>query len=239
MNLILQAIEALICFNFYESINNTDRKLINAVTIQIGYLIMAGINILFNYNVIINTAVLLIFQLLFARILYKMKAVFSLLYSLLFTVGVTITEISVINVLAVMFDTHSKAFISNPYSYIVLIVASKSLLFVLLRVVVAVVRKTDYKEAIKWHLLIYPASLLLVLTVFVIISYEVNLDDSFKILIAVSSLVLIVSVVFTSIYQQKTSEKEAELIELRTIQSERQINNTKALSQPLFNGRRQ
>lgn len=90
----------------------------------------------------------------------------------------------------------------------------------------AVVRKTDYKEAIKWHLLIYPASLLLVLTVFVIISYEVNLDDSFKILIAVSSLVLIVSVVFTSIYQQKTSEKEAELIELRTIQSERQINNT-------------
>ena len=144
MNLILQAIEALICFNFYESINNTDRKLINAVTIQIGYLIMAGINI----------AVLLIFQLLFARILYKMKAVFSLLYSLLFTVGVTITEISVINVLAVMFDTHSKAFISNPYSYIVLIVASKSLLFVLLRVVVAVVRKTDYKEAIKWHLLI-------------------------------------------------------------------------------------
>ena len=76
MNLILQAIEALICFNFYESINNTDRKLINAVTIQIGYLIMAGINILFNYNVIINTAVLLIFQLLFARILYKMKAVF-------------------------------------------------------------------------------------------------------------------------------------------------------------------
>lgn len=226
MNLILQAIEALICFNFYESINNTDRKLINAVTIQIGYLIMAGINILFNYNVIINTAVLLIFQLLFARILYKMKAVFSLLYSLLFTVGVTITEISVINVLAVMFDTHSKAFISNPYSYIVLIVASKSLLFVLLRVVVAVVRKTDYKEAIKWHLLIYPASLLLVLTVFVIISYEVNLDDSFKILIAVSSLVLIVSVVFTSIYQQKTSEKEAELIELRTIQSERQINNT-------------
>lgn len=226
MNLILQAIEALICFNFYESINNTDRKLINAVTIQVGYLIMAGINILFNYNVIINTAVLLIFQLLFARILYKMKAVFSLLYSLLFTVGVTITEISVINVLAVMFDTDSKAFISNPYSYIVLIVASKSLLFVLLRVVVAVVRKTDYKEAIKWHLLIYPASLLLVLTVFVIISYEVNLDDSFKILIAVSSLVLIVSVVFTSIYQQKTSEKEAELIELRTIQSERQINNT-------------
>lgn len=224
MNLILQAIEALICFNFYESINNTDKKLINAVTIQVGYLIMAGINILFNYNVIINTAMLLIFQLLFARILYKMKAVFSLLYSLLFTVGVTITEISVINVLAVMFDTHSKAFISNPYSYIVLIVASKSLLFVLLRVVVAVVRKTDYKEAIKWHLLIYPASLLLVLTVFVIISYEVNLDDSFKILIAVSSLVLIVSVVFTSIYQQKTSEKEAELIELRTIQSERQIN---------------
>lgn len=211
MNLILQAIEALICFNFYESINNTDRKLINAVTIQVGYLIMAGINILFNYNVIINTAVLLIFQLLFARILYKMKAVFSLLYSLLFTVGVTITEISVINVLAVMFDTHSKAFISNPYSYIVLIVASKSLLFVLLRVVVAVVRKTDYKEAIKWHLLIYPASLLLVLTVFVIISYEVNLDDSFKILIAVSSLVLIISVVFTSIYQQKTSEKEAAL----------------------------
>ncbi len=226
LNLILQVIEALICFNFYESINNTDRKLINAVTIQVGYLIMTGINILFNYNVIINTAVLLIFQLLFARLLYKLKAVFSLLYSLLFTVGVTITEISVINLLAVVFGTESKAFITNPYSYIVLIVTSKSLLFVLLRIVVAIVRKTDYKEAIKWHLLVYPASLLLILTVFVIISYEVDLNDNIRILIAVSSLVLIVSVVFTSIYQQKTSEKEAELIELRTIQSEKQINNT-------------
>lgn len=219
-------VEALICFNFYESINNTDRKLVNALSIQAGYLAMTGINIIFNYNVIVNTVILLIFQIMFAGFLYKFRPIFSFLYALLFTAGVTITEISVINLLAVIFNTDSKSFITNPYSYIVLIVTSKSLLFALLRVVVAIIRKTGYKETIKWHLLIYPASLLLILTDFVVLSYRIDFEDDLRVLIAVSSLVLVISVIFTSIYQQRTSEKEAELIELRTMQSEQQINAT-------------
>lgn len=187
---------------------------------------MTTINILFDYNVVINTLILILFQIFFAYYIYKLKISFSILYSILFTTAVTITEISVINLLSITTGNNSKDFINNNYSYILLIVLSKSLLFLLLKIVAFIIQKFNYKEKINLLFLIYPLSLLLILTVFVVISYSIALPNNLKMIISVSSLILIVSIVCTSIYQQQTSKKEKEFYELKANQSQQELNNT-------------
>lgn len=74
LNICLQIIEALIAFYFYESISQESKgKLKRISIIIIGYLMMCGINLAFNYNVIINNIVLLIFHFFFSLFLYKQK----------------------------------------------------------------------------------------------------------------------------------------------------------------------
>lgn len=66
LNICLQIIEALIAFYFYESISQESKgKLKRISIIIIGYLMMCGMNLAFNYNVIINNIVLLIFHFFF------------------------------------------------------------------------------------------------------------------------------------------------------------------------------
>ena len=226
LNIILQFVEALISISFYESIQKSEFKLKKPIAITIGYIIMCAFNLIFNYNVIINIILLLIFHFVFAKVLYKQKIGFSLFYSVLIACLVLLTEFIVLNILNFINGENMRDFIENSYTYILLIVFSKSLLFVLLRVVSEIINKSRSNEKINFTFLVFPLSLLLILIDFVIVCSYYNLPNNILLILACSSLFLIVAVIITCMLQQKQAQKEQELFELRAIQQEQETNNT-------------
>ena len=146
LNIILQLIEGLISFHFYETIKPNNSKRWNAPLILSGYMVMCVINLIFNYNVVINTIILTLFQFLFALLIYRLKAVFSLLYAFLITSLVTITELSALEIVAIITNGNTRDFIENTYSYVIALVISKTLLFIALKILSFIISKFHYKE---------------------------------------------------------------------------------------------
>ncbi len=226
LNIILQLVEALVSISFYEGIQKSDFKIKKPLAITIGYIIMCVFNLIFNYNVVINIILIVIFHFIFAKVLYKQNIRFSLFYSVLIACLVLLTEFIVLNILNFINGETMRDFINNTYTYILLIVFSKSLLFVLLKIVSEIINKSQSNERINFTFLIFPLSLLLILINFVIICSYFKLTNNILLVLACSSLFLIVAVIITCILQQKQAQKEQELLELKTFQQEQEINNT-------------
>lgn len=227
LNLTLQIIECFICFSFYESISMHKTGFKKRFGIMfVCYLIMYAANIGFDYNAIINMLLMVLFHSFFGFKIYKFNIVFSVLYSILVSTIVAITEICVINFIAVIFNTDSKAFISNTLNYILVIIISKSLLLIILRLISGIINKSHENERINWTFLTYPISLLLVLISYVYISYEYKINDKTKVILSVLVLLLTFSVIITCIYQQISSRREKELLELKAESQKQELNNT-------------
>ncbi len=226
LNIILQLIEALISVSFYESIQKLEFKIKKPIAITVGYIVMCALNLIFNYNVVINIVVLLIFHFVFAKVLYKQSIRFSLFYSVLIACLVLLTEFIVLNTINFLNGETMRDFINNTYTYILLIVFSKSLLFVLLKIVSEIVNKSQSNGKINFTFFIFPISLLLILVDFVIICSYFTLPNNVLLILACSSLFLIVAVIVTCILQQNQARKEQELLELKAFQQEQENNNT-------------
>lgn len=225
LNVLLQFVEGLISFEFYESIAPTKKKLRNFAFITIGYMVMCAINLAFDYNFIVNITVLTLFQFAFSHFLYKLKRVFSLFYSVLFTCLVAITEIIILEIDAIISGGSSRDFINDVSSYIILIILSKSLLFIFLKTISLVINKFRSNDKAHIIYLIYPVSLLIVLFVFCLFSSKGNPSEKLRLLIAISAMLLTVSVIATCILQQKQSQSETELLELRAIKQAQETDN--------------
>lgn len=226
MNFLLQTIECLIFFDFYESIKKSVSKFRNIIVLFISYVLMSLINLLFSYNVVINFIVFSVFHYIFLKFLYKHKTAFALLYTLLISCLVLITEQSVLEIIAIITGNKTNDFVNDMASYIILIVLSKSLLFVILKIVSNITNKFRANEKLRITSIIYPLSLMLILIDFSIVSNHTNPSDGIRTLLAISSLTLICAVILTCIIQQKESQKEQELLELKAYQQEQEINTT-------------
>lgn len=226
LNIVLQIIESLVFFDFYENIKRSSTKAKNFLIISVSYMIMCVINIAFNYNVIINLFVFSISHFCFSKFLYKFKIKFSLLYTALFSCLVIITEQSVLDVISIILNTAPNEIISDNYSYIILIVLSKSTLFLILKVIATIINKFQFNEKVRLTILIYPLALILILFDFVFVSKYANPSNNTRALLAISSLILIISVISTCILQQREAQKEKELLELKAFQQEQETNTT-------------
>lgn len=225
LNVLLQFVEGLISFEFYESIAPTKKKLRNFALITVGYMIMCGVNLAFDYNFIVNTIILTLFQFLFPHFLYKLKWVFSLFYSILFTCLVTITELIVLEIDAFTSGGSSRDFINDASSYIILTVLCKSLLFLFIKIISLVINKFHSNDKAHIISLIYPFSLLIVITIFGLVSYYGNPSGKLRLLVAISAMLLTTLVIGTCILQQKQSQNETELVELRAIKQAQETDN--------------
>lgn len=135
LNVVLQLIEGAIAFEFLESINPSRKKLKNFLIITVSYMVMCGINLLFDYNYAINITVLTIFHLVFNKILYINKTRLSVVNSLLFTVFVSAGEYVSLLLISVFSNEDVYAILKIPSMYIIMIVFSKSVLFMGLKIV--------------------------------------------------------------------------------------------------------
>lgn len=187
---------------------------------------MCVFNLVFNYNFIINLLLLVLFQFLFSRVLYKQTTPFSLLYAVLITCLVLITELSVSNIIAFISNGETRDFIEDTNKYILLIVFSKSLLFVILKIITEIINRFMSNRKLNFIVLVYPFSLLLILADFLFVSCYTLPTNETLILLSISSLILIFAVITTCVLQQKQSQKEEELAELRAFQQEQELNTT-------------
>lgn len=226
-NVLLQIIECLICFSFYENITSLDKKYYKRLSIMIvSYLIMCVLNLAFNYNIVVNTVAMVAFHTMFTHYLYKQNIKFSLIYSVLITSLVTITELSAVNLLAIVFKTNTYDFTENILSYVLLIVFSKSFMFIILKIIGDILNKHRSGEKANLTYLLYPVSLLIALTLFTVISHDYDLSDGTKLIMSGSIIVLTFSVVITCLLQQEYAKNEKELFELKSTQQQQELDNT-------------
>lgn len=226
LNIILQLIEGLILYDFYENIKNTTTKFKNFLIVLASYGVMCVINLIFDYNVIINTIAFVVAHFCISNFLYKMNRRFSFLYAILLASVVSVTELGVSETIIVIFNLSAREITSNMYSYIVFIILCKSLLFAILKIVSLIIKKYQSNDRIKFSDLIFPVTLLLNITISGMVTYSPNTSNDIRLMLAVSSFILIITVISTCILQQIQSQKENELLELRAFQQEQEINNT-------------
>ena len=224
LNFVLQVIECLIFFEFYESIKPSSKKTKSFFLLLGGYVVMFAVNIAFDYNVIANLIAFSVFHLSFSFFLYKFKFRFCLLYLFLSECLVLITEIVALELIAVITNSDTRDCFTDPYSYILLIGLCKSLLFAFLKMVSFIINRFRSIEKIRYSIMLYPVSLVLVLVDFTLISGTVDLSHSLRVLISVSGLVLIIAVIATCLFQQKESQRDKELADLRSEQQKQEID---------------
>ncbi len=224
LHYILQIIEGLITFVMYEGLKPSKKRWKNFIIITAGYLVMGAINLGFDYNFLINCGALFTFQFLFGRVLYKQKNNLSLWIALIFVGLVTASEYATVSLLSVITKENLMFFTENPYSYMILIVCSKSILFFSIKVLVSIFSKTKFRKNSTVFIALL-VSIFINSGVFVLIGTNLQLSNSFKLMLAVTGFIMLISIIVICIYQQQASIKEQELEELKIITQERESDN--------------
>ncbi len=188
-------------------------------------MIMCGINLGFNYNVAINLVTILAFHLFFNKILYNNKLKLSIVNSILFATFVSIGEYFSFLSLTVFTGQKVYDFIEDPLMYIFMIIVSKTVLFIGLKIVSFVFNKMSMKQNISILSFIFPVSLFFFLSVICISFRSTDYSGSVKTLFAVAGVFMTIAVIVTCILQQRESEKEQELTELRAIKQNQETDN--------------
>ena len=96
---------------------------------------MCAINLIFDYNVIINTIVLAVFLLAFSIFIYSIKLKISLFYVFIIPCMVIATEFSAVSIVSAILGSDTYDFLEDPYVYILIILICKSLLFFALKLI--------------------------------------------------------------------------------------------------------
>jgi len=227
LTLVVQAVEGLICFSFYENISKLpSTKWKRLLSVIASYIVMGGLNLFFDYNTKVNLIALIIFQFLFAFALYKEKTVFSIFLSLLFSLSIAITEIIASSMILIITNSYSVDFSEEPVKYVLLILISKTLLFFVMKIIGDVINKYRSNEKIDFSFFFYIFSLFIVLLALTKLVFEYRISTQNQILITAASLMLLIAVVITCIVQQQTSQKTKELFELKAENQKRELDNT-------------
>ena len=224
LHFILQIIEGLITFIMYESLNPSKKRLKNFIIICISYIVMGVINLGFDYNFLINCGALLSFQFLFGKFLYKQKSTISLWIALIFVALVTVSEYATVSLLSVITKEKLMFFTTDPYSYMILIICSKSILFLSIKILTSIFSKTKFSKSSSILISIF-ISIFINSGVFILLGSNLQLTNSFKLMLSVTGFVMLISIIVICIYQQQSSSKEQELEELRIINQERESDN--------------
>ena len=98
-----------------------------------------------------------------------------------------------------------------------MIVFSKSVLFMGLKIVSLIFNKINSKQNISVITFIFPFTLIIVMTAIVVSCRYVAYSNLTKALFSGASFFMVLAVIITCILQQREAEKEQELTELRTI----------------------
>lgn len=187
---------------------------------------MGGFHLIFNSNSQINLIALLAFHFIFAFVLYKEKIGFSIFLSLIVSFSIAITEIVASSIIFLITNSDTVDFSKEHFKNILLILISKTLLLLIMKVIGDIINKYRSNERIDFSFFFYMFSLFVVLVAFTKVIFEYKISTQDQILIAVAGFVLLIAVVTTCITQQLTSQKTKELFELKAEKQKQELDST-------------
>ena len=186
---------------------------------------MCAINLAFDYNIIVNLITFGIFHFVFNFVLYKNKTIPSLIYTFILYTVVFFSEVMIGGVISLFTDAGFYSFVNNPFQYLILITVSKSTMFFILKLISNIIMKTVKRQKISFLLFLFPAILLITCGIFLIISFSLELSYTLKILLSVLCIAMLLVVIGSCMVQQRETQKDEELNELRAIKQAQETDN--------------
>lgn len=226
LNGALQLIESFIIFYFFESVSFLSKgKLKRYGIVFIAYLIMFVANIISNYNTLINATGLFVFFILCQILVYKLKHITAIFYTVLLMCMIAISEFTAMSLLSAFMNNNIATLTENPIEYTLVILVSKSLLLFLVIFVGSIIGKVKADIKTDFVFYIYPISLIVVIVIYNILAVQYDFSNKSKLLLSISSFVLTISIILISLYQQSATQKDKELEELKSINQKVELDN--------------
>lgn len=208
--------EMLIAYIVFSKIGNLKYK--KAVCILVGSIIFetgAAFNIFLSNNVWFNMLYFLIINLAFCLLCFKIKAVYSIFYSLILDILSTGLEFSSIFLISIFTNTEVTAYLDSIAFFILDVSISKTLYFISCILLIRFVKRDKTRIKVPLSIYIYPIVVLACLIIFWSICATDNISYKQQLLLAILSGAMFISIVILFISFQSSIEKENKLISLQ------------------------
>ncbi len=205
--------EFLILFLFLEELFTYKGKRILGIAVGIGlYTIALASFVLFD-STIVNIALCFVIDFLIAKLFFDCTIRGAILSALFIAASNTASEFIVINTLGIVTDGGIQAYQSNIYMYLIMVLLSKAILFIITRAAAYMGLYLKSRQGIRTplFLLIYPVASIAILYTFWLISSSYELPNVLSMAISCSSIAIMVSVFLTFVFYGRTSRKLDEL----------------------------
>lgn len=216
MNLVSalsHAMELFIVFQFFNDLfANKGRKTV-AAAVGFGFYAVAYAAFLFVNSTVVNILLCFVIDSVFAKLFFECNIKGATLGALFIAVSNTASEFIVISLLAIIGGGDIKAYQSSVYIYLLMVLLSKSVLFVLTKAAVyaGLYLRGQKGVRIPAFLLIYPIASIVILYTFWMISVRYELPKNISVIISVASIAIIASAFLTFVFYGRTSCKMDEL----------------------------
>lgn len=170
-------------------------------------------------NFLINTFFMTVVTFLFAKFFFYVSTKKSIVFSIILTALMTITELLAMVLLSLILHIDIKEYSNDIFYYVLFSALSKIIYFIsgfiLVRVSKSIHISDIKKDAIPSYILIYPLSTLFIIFVFWIISMENDLSYKNEMIMLISIACLTITTVLVHIFYFYSSKNKSELIELQ------------------------
>ena len=205
--------ELFIVFQFFNDLFSTKGKKIVATAVGFGFYAVAYAAFLFVNSTVANILLCFVIDSVFAKLFFECNIKGATLGALFIAVSNTASEFIVISLLAIIGGGDIKAYQSSVYIYLLMVLLSKSVLFVLTKAAVyaGLYLRGQKGVRIPAFLLIYPIASIVILYTFWMISVRYELPKNISVIISAASIAIIASAFLTFVFYGRTSQKLDEL----------------------------
>lgn len=211
------AFEMLIIYVFFSRIS--DRKITTLKTFLIGILLFeagSGINLLFQNNLWINTAVSIAIRILFCVLCFNVKAVLAACYSVVLVVWNFAPELISVFLISAITGTETIDYNSNLALLILECSTSKILFFVTCLIMSHIIKPHSGYSKYQLSLFFFPLCSALCLMIFWFICTRDNVTYDIQLLLSVASVIIFSSTVLLFITYQHQIDAESEHLRIKS-----------------------
>lgn len=224
ISIMVYLTEMLISYVFFSGIS--EKRFRPAACIAVGVLLFsigAAINVLFRNNASINTVTTIAINLLFSATCFHIKFKFCAFYSVVLLVVSGIFEYISISIVSILTENHFFSYNDDFVIFILECPICKLLFFV----AVLIMRRihTPHKETsgLSLSYLLHPTTIIICLVIFWFISSQADITIETQRLLALASMILLLSTVLLFVTYQHQIEKDNESIQIRNEYAQLQI----------------
>lgn len=227
VSLVVYPVEFLISYVFFSSA--FERRYRVWAVLGIGCILFAvgsGINLLFRNNAVINILTSILVNCLFARLCFSGKRFQSYFYAFILVVIGIAWELIVVSAVSAL---TGRAFFDYKNELAIFILecpTCKALYFLTVLILSRVIKPGGEKKSLPFTLFLYPITTLACHIIFWYICAQPGLSNKVQNLLAVASMILLVSTVLLFITYQNQIEADREAMQLKSLNARLQTEKS-------------